>query len=325
MPASGWGWLPAPLPLQNDSSVFEAMEAMKILVAGAQGQLARALVDAARGHKDFDVIALGRPQLDLLDEAVVADVLAAVRPCLIINAAAYTGVDKAESDASMAFAVNRDGAAALAAAANTYACPIVHVSTDYVFDGTKDGPYVESDPVSPASIYGRSKLEGEVAVSAANPRHLILRTAWLYAPYGQNFLRTIVRLARAGPHLRVVADQHGNPTYVPHLAHAILAVAARLGAGRYTGDVWGIYHAAACGETTWAGFATETIRVGAAHGVPSVPVFPIATDEYPTPAKRPSNSRLDCAKLARTFGATLPPWQQGVSECVSRLAQDGLL
>lgn len=301
------------------------MAAMKILVAGAQGQLARALVDAALARKDLDVIALGRPELDLLDKAVVADVLAAVRPCLIVNAAAYTGVDKAESDAGMAFAVNRDGAAALAAAANTRACPIVHVSTDYVFDGTKPEPYVESDPVGPASVYGRSKLEGEVAVSAANPRHLILRTAWLYAPYGQNFLRTIVRLARAGPHVRVVADQHGNPTYVPHLAHLILAVVARLGEGRHTGDVWGTYHATACGETTWAGFATEAIRVGAAHGLPCVPVFPIATDEYPTTAKRPANSRLDCAKLARTFGATLPPWQQGVSECVSRLAQDSLL
>jgi dTDP-4-dehydrorhamnose reductase len=211
---------------------------MKILVAGAQGQLARALVDVARARGGFDVIALGRPRLDLLDKAAVASVLAALRPDLVINTAAYTAVDKAENDAGAAFAVNRDGAALLAAAAGRYACPIIHVSTDYVFDGAKAEPYIETDPVEPASVYGRSKLEGELAVRAANPRHLIVRTAWLYAPYGQNFLRTIVRLA---------------------------------------------------------------------------------------PAERPANSRLDCSKLARTFGTRLPPWQQGVRECVTRLARQNLL
>lgn len=298
---------------------------MKILVAGAQGQLARALVDAARAHDGLDVIALGRPRLDLLDEAAIAEVFAAIQPDLVVNAAAYTAVDKAESDADAAFAVNRDGAAALAAASGRHACPIIHVSTDYVFDGAKAEPYVETDPVDPASVYGRSKLEGELAVRAANPRHLIVRTAWLYAPYGQNFLRTIVRLARERPQLRIVGDQRGNPTYVPHLAEAILAVAAQLGAGGRSADVWGVYHAAADGETNWAGFAAEIVRVGAHHGVPAVPVSPISTAEYPTPAERPANSRLDCTKLARTFGARLPPWQQGVSECIARLAQDNLL
>jgi dTDP-4-dehydrorhamnose reductase len=298
---------------------------MKVLVAGAQGQLARALVDVARARGGIDVIALGRPRLDLLNKASVASVLAAMRPDLVINTAAYTAVDKAESDAGAAFAVNRDGAAVLAAACSRHSCPIIHVSTDYVFDGAKAEPYVETDPVGPASVYGRSKLEGEVAVRAANPRHLIVRTAWLYAPYGQNFLRTIVRLAKERPQLRIVADQRGNPTYVPHLADAILAVAAQLGSGGRSADVWGVYHAAADGETNWAGFAAEIVRVGAHHGVPAVPVSPIATAEYPTPAERPANSRLDCTKLARIFGARLPPWQQGVRECVTHLARQNLL
>lgn len=298
---------------------------MKILVAGAQGQLARALVGAARARDGVDVVALGRPRLDLLDKAAIAEAFAAIQPDLVVNAAAYTAVDKAESDAGAAFAVNRDGAVALAAAADRHACPIIHVSTDYVFDGAKGEPYVETDPVNPASVYGRSKLEGEIAVRAANPRHLILRTAWLYAPYGQNFLRTMVRLAREQPQLRVVGDQRGNPTYVPHLADAILAIAAQLGAGGRAADAWGVYHAAADGETTWAGFAAEIVRVGTQHGIPAVPVSPIATAEYPTPAVRPANSRLDCSRLVRVFGAKLPPWQQGVSECVARLARENLL
>lgn len=298
---------------------------MKILVAGAQGQLARALVDTARAHDGLDVIALGRPRLDLLDEAAIAEAFAAIQPDLVVNAAAYTAVDKAESDADAAFALNRDGAAALAAAANRHACPIIHASTDYVFDGAKGEPYVETDPVNPASVYGRSKLEGEIAVMAANPRHLIVRTAWLYAPYGQNFLRTMVRLARERSQLRVVGDQRGTPTYVPHLAEAILAIAAQLGSGRRPGDAWGIYHAAAAGETSWAGFAAEIVRVSAQHGVPAVPVLPIATAGYPTPAARPANSRLDCSKLQRTFGVRLPRWQQGVRECVAHLARENLL
>ena len=291
---------------------------MKILVAGAQGQLARALLGQAQARGGMNVVALGRPQLDLLDKASIPRVIAAVQPDLVVNAAAYTAVDRAESDAEAAFAINRDGAGALAAAAAAGSCPILHVSTDYVFDGTKAGAYVETDGTNPVGVYARSKLEGEVAVAAANPRHLILRTAWLYAPYGQNFLRTMLRLAHERPQLRVIADQHGNPTYAPHLADAILAIAARLGDDN--GEAaWGTYHAAAGGETTWAGFAAAIVAAGARLGVPQVPVIPITTADYPLPAKRPANSRLDCSKLARTFGVRLPPWQQGVVECVEQL------
>lgn len=295
---------------------------MKVLVAGSRGQLARALAEAAYTESGFEVVALGRPQLDLLDQATLSAAFRAVQPDLVINASAYTAVDKAETDAGAAFAVNRDGAATLASLAARNDCPIIHISTDYVFDGTKAEPYVEDDPVSPANTYGRSKLEGETAVAAANPRHVILRTAWLYAPYGQNFLRTISRLAKDRHELRVVADQHGNPTYVPHLANAVLTVASQISGGPHRAGAWGIYHATAGGETAWAGFATEIIRAGAQHGMPAASVSPISTPDYPTPAKRPANSRLDSGKLARIFGVRLPPWEQGVQECMSRLAQD---
>jgi dTDP-4-dehydrorhamnose reductase len=293
--------------------------AMKILVAGAQGQLARALVEQAQGRSGFDIVALGRPQLDLLDKTSIARAIEAVRPDLVVNTAAYTAVDKAESEGEAAFAINRDGAGALAAASHAGGCPILHVSTDFVFDGTKAEPYIETDRTNPAGVYARSKLAGEAAVAAANPRHLILRTAWLYAPYGQNFLRTILRLARERPQLRVIADQHGNPTYAPHLADAILAIAARLGDSKGEAPAWGVYHAAASGETTWADFAAAIVAAGARLGVPQIPVIPITTPEYPLPAKRPANSRLDCTKLERTFGVRLPPWRQGVAECIAEL------
>ena len=205
---------------------------MRILVAGQQGQLARALLGQAQGRSGFDVVALGRPQLDLLDNGSIARAIDAVRPDLVVNAAAYTAVDKAETDAEAAFAINCDGAGELAAVTHAGGCPILHISTDFVFDGTKAEPYVETDRANPICVYARSKLAGEAAVAAGNSRHLILRTAWLHAPYGQNFLRTILRLARERPQLRVVSDQWGNPTFAPHLADAILAIAVRLGDGK---------------------------------------------------------------------------------------------
>ena len=289
---------------------------MRLLVAGASGQLAHALVQRSRQLAGVTVMALGRPQLDLLDPVSISRALDATRPDVVINAAAYTAVDKAESDAAAAFALNRDGAGALAAAARIAGCPIIHVSTDYVFDGNKSGAYVEEDAPNPMGVYGRSKLDGEAAVAVANARHLILRTAWVYSAHGQNFLKTMLRLARERPELRVVADQRGNPTFAPHLADAILAIAAQIGSGR----PWGVYHATATGETTWHGFASAIIAAAKPIGVPQVPVVPIATADYPTPACRPANSCLDCSKLERAFGLRLPPWQQGLAECVAELA-----
>ena len=235
---------------------------------------------------------------------------------MVINAAAYTAVDKAESDAAAAFALNRDGAGALAAAAAAANCPIIHVSTDYVFDGNKSGAYLEQDATNPLGVYGRSKLEGEAAVATANARHVILRTAWIYGAHGHNFLKTMLRLARERPELRVVADQRGNPTFAPHLADAILAIAAQIGNGR----PWGVYHATAAGETTWHGFAAAIVAAAKPLGVPQIPILPITTADYPTPARRPANSCLDCGKLERVFGVRLPSWQQGLAECLGELA-----
>ncbi|KAB2919098.1 MAG: dTDP-4-dehydrorhamnose reductase [Hyphomicrobiaceae bacterium] len=292
---------------------------MKILVAGAQGQLARALGEQAT-RDGVSVTMMGRPQLDLCDKATIARAIGMTAPDIVVNAAAYTAVDKAEGDAAAAFAVNRDGAGALAAAARAHARPIIHVSTDYVFDGTKQGAYVEDDPVGPTGVYGRSKLEGEIAVAAANPQHVILRTAWVYSAHGHNFLKTIVRLARERPELRVVVDQRGNPTYAPHLADAILAIAAQLRAEPAAAKRWGIYHAAGTGDTSWYEFASAIIAAAGPLGVPQVPVKAISTSDYPTPARRPANSCLDCSKLARIFGVRLPSWRQGVAECIARLA-----
>jgi dTDP-4-dehydrorhamnose reductase len=295
---------------------------MKVLVAGAQGQLARALVDAARSRDALALVALGRPQLDIADATSIARAIDAERPDVVVNAAAYTAVDKAESDSRAAFAVNAEAAGALAVAAQAQGCPIIHISTDYVFDGTKAGAYVETDPTNPGNVYGRSKLAGEAAVAAANARHVILRTAWLYAPQGHNFLLTMLRLARERPELRVVGDQRGNPTYVPHLADAILAIASGLGTAVQQAPPWGIYHATSAGETTWAGFAVAIVEAAATRlAVPRVPVIPITTREYPTPARRPANSCLDCGKLQRVFGLRLPPWQQGVDDCIAELAR----
>jgi dTDP-4-dehydrorhamnose reductase len=296
--------------------------AMKILVAGAQGQLARALLEEARARDNLTIVALGRPRLDIADEASIARAIDNERPDVVVNAAAYTAVDKAESDSGAAFAVNCDGAGALAAAAEAQGCPIIHISTDYVFDGTKAGAYFETDPTNPTNVYGRSKLAGEAAAAVANARHVILRTSWLYAPQGHNFLITMLRLARERPELRVVADQRGNPTYAPHLARAILAICERLVAGAQRAQPWGIYHATSAGETTWAGFAAAIVEAGAARlGVPRVPVIPITTREYPTPARRPANSCLDCSKLQRVLGLELPTWQQGVEECIAELGR----
>jgi dTDP-4-dehydrorhamnose reductase len=300
----------------------DAMRAMRILVTGAQGQLARALVDCAPLHPNLNVVALGRPELDLRDETSIARAVAAVAPGLVVNAAAYTAVDKAESDIDAAFAVNGKGAGAVARAAAAHGCPVIHVSTDYVFDGRAPAPYLETDAPNPNGVYGRSKLAGEAVVAFANPRHVILRTAWVYGAHGHNFLKTILRLARERPELAVVADQHGNPTYAPHLARIILAIAARLADGAPR-EAWGVFHAAGSGATTWHGFAAAIVAAGSRLGlVPQVPVHPIPTDAYPTPARRPANSRLDCGKLDRVWGLRLPEWPHGLEECIAKLAAD---
>jgi dTDP-4-dehydrorhamnose reductase len=294
-------------------------QAMRLLIAGKQGQLAQALAEAALSHPDIEASGAGRDTLDICESRSVERVFSDVSPSIVVNAAAYTAVDKAETDESHAYALNRDGAGLLALAAARRDIPIVHVSTDYVYDGRKSGPYVEEDLVAPASVYGRSKLEGEIAVRDANPRHLILRTAWVYSPTGRNFVKTMLGLAATRDRLNVVDDQHGNPTYAPHLAVAILDLVRQIGGDQK--QPWGIYHVTGTGTTTWCGLAREVFCCSRELGGPWADVDPISTADYPTPAQRPANSRLDCGKIRRTFGICLPEWHEGVADCVTRLVR----
>jgi dTDP-4-dehydrorhamnose reductase len=280
-----------------------------ILVTGGTGQVARALADAAGGRA---VRVVGRPDLDFDRPDSILPVLRAARPSLIVNAAAYTAVDKAESEPEAAYRANRDGPAALAAYCADAGIPFIHISTDYVFDGDKGMPYSETDPTSPTGVYGASKLAGEQAVLASAARAVILRTAWVYAAAGKNFVLTMLNAARRTDRLRVVADQRGCPTAAADLAAAILAVA----------DGWddrhaGIYHAAGSGETTWHGLATEVFAQAARHGLKAPVVEAIATADWPTPARRPPDSRLDCGKLEQAFGVRLPAWRDSVARTVA--------
>lgn len=277
-----------------------------ILLFGANGQLGQELVRlaAARG---IALTALSRAQADIADADAVRGAIARHRPALVVNAAAYTKVDLAETEIEAARQGNEIGPKLLAQACAETALPLVHISTDYVFDGTKSGAYVETDPVAPTGSYGRSKAAGEEAVRAAHPRHVILRTAWVYGEFGNNFLKTMLRLAATRDELRVVADQHGCPTATGDLAEAILTIAPRLVAND---AVWGTYHFAGTGATSWHGFASRIVAAQAPLTGRNPRVTPITTAEYPTPARRPANSELDSGKFARTFGLRAQRWEE---------------
>ncbi|AZO42338.1 dTDP-4-dehydrorhamnose reductase [Mesorhizobium sp. M7D.F.Ca.US.005.01.1.1] len=290
---------------------------MRILVTGQEGQVARSL--AALANEELSVTTLGRPDLDITEAESIARAIELVRPDIVVNPAAYTAVDKAESEAQAAFAVNRDGARNVAAAAAAAGLPVIHVSTDYVFAGNKAAPYIETDATGPTGIYGSSKLEGEQAIAAANEAHVILRTAWVYSPYGHNFLKTMLRLAADRDVLRVVADQHGTPTYAPDIAEGIVAAARKVLSAPESEDWRGIFHMVAQGETNWASFAEEIFAQSARRGGPSARVEPITTADYPTPARRPAHSRLDTTKFRATFGHALPDWENGVARCLTKL------
>lgn len=294
-----------------------------IFVAGQEGQVARSLADAAATH-GIDLATHGRPEFDLLDAQAARAAVRACKPAAIVNAAAYTAVDQAESEETLATRLNADAAALLAGLACDLGIPFIHISTDYVYSGTKDAPYVEDDAVRPAGAYGRSKLAGEQAVIAANPQAIILRTSWVYSPYGKNFLKTMLSLTGRGT-LSVVADQQGNPTYAPDIAEAILAILVYLQGNIPSSAQAGIYHLAGTGDTSWHGFAQAIFAEGKKFGLPVPDVKAITTQEYPTPAKRPANSRLDCGKLRNTFGITLPDWRESTARCVKRLSEMGEL
>jgi dTDP-4-dehydrorhamnose reductase len=266
--------------------------------------------------------AVGRPDLDFLQPETIAPAIRAAAPDIIVNAAAYTLVDQAEAEPERAAAVNSQGAAAVAAVAAELDIPVVHLSTDYVFDGALDRPYRETDPVGPVSAYGRSKLAGEEAMSAATPNHVILRTAWVYSPFGKNFVKTVLRLAATRDELSIVADQHGSPTSALDIADGVLSVCHNLLDQPANESLRGVFHMAGSGYTTWANFAARILEESARRGGPQAAIKEIGTADYPTPAKRPTNSRLDCFKLFQAHGVQLPDWQTSLSACVARLVDE---
>ena len=290
---------------------------MRILVTGREGQLARCLLDASA--PGTEIIALGRPDLDITDAGSVAQAIEATRPDIVVNAAAYTAVDRAEDDSDAAVRVNAFGAGNVATAAAAAGLPVVQMSTDYVFAGSARSPYSEDDAVGPLGVYGRSKRAGEMSVAGANPNHIILRTAWVYSPYGANFLKTMLRLADDRDTINVVADQAGSPTSARDLAGAML-VACRHALTNPGDARWrGTFHLVGGGSTTWANFAAEIFRQSAARGGPFARVHPITTSQYPTRALRPAYSVLDTAKFQGVFGLRLPDWRDGLDRCLAEL------
>lgn len=287
---------------------------MNLLVTGCHGQVGTELMRQAEslGHR---LTGLDRVHLDITEAAAVREAIARQRPDAVINAAAYTAVDRAESDRATAFAVNRDGAANLASACADAGIPFVHYSTDYVFDGRKTSPYVETDPVAPRSIYGESKLAGEEAVREACPQHLILRTSWVFSSHGHNFVKTMLRLGGERESLSVVADQQGKPTSAAELARLTLAALSRRD-GR-----WGTYHLAQPDATTWHAFAEAIFAEAAKQGIGLQvdKVKPIVTADYPTLAERPANSVLDCRHFEAVFGEKIRPWKASLAEAIAEL------
>jgi dTDP-4-dehydrorhamnose reductase len=278
-----------------------------ILITGSSGQLGDALVTlcTARG---IEFKAVARPEFDFEHPETVAACFEAARPDMVINAAAYTAVDKAETEHAAAVAGNHLGPLALARLCEEAGIPFIHVSTDYVFDGNKGTPYVETDPTGPTGIYGVTKRDGEEAILASGAKAIILRTAWVYAAHGKNFARTMLTAGRKMPLLRVVSDQRGTPTAAVDLATAILAIAETLDAG-WEDKYRGIFHATGAGETTWYGFACAIFEEATKLGYTAPEVQAINTADWPTPTRRPPDSRLDCSKLTETFGVTLPDWR----------------
>lgn len=298
------------------------MSMRPILITGASGQLGMALADQAHGP----VAVVGRPGFDFdLPETIAASFHAA-DPWLVVNAAAWTAVDAAEQNADAAYRANRDGPARLAALCRDAGIPLIHVSTDYVFDGGKGAPYVETDPVSPLGVYGASKEAGERAVLDSGADAMVLRTAWVFSARGKNFARTMINASRKTNVLRVVGDQRGTPTAAEDLATAILAIAARIQGHGWHPAFQGVFHATNQGDTTWHGFAEAIFEIAAGCGNTKPTVTAITTADWPTPTRRPADSRLDGGKLHDVFGLRLPVWQDATTRVINAmLAKDPIV
>jgi dTDP-4-dehydrorhamnose reductase len=290
---------------------------MRFLVLGGSGQLGTQLREMPL-PRGVELVAPARAAVDLGDLAAIRRIVAAQPWSVVIDAAGYTHVDRAESEEELAFAINAEAAACLAAETGKRGIPLIYVSTDYVFDGRKGAPYVEKDLTAPLNAYGRSKLAGERRVSAANPRHVILRTAWLYSPHGANFVRTILRLAQEREHLTVVADQRGCPTSARDLAQACLDIARRCAAEPERTD-YGLYHFAGAGAATWFELAGAIVEQAAGRLGRTPRLEPISTAQYSSPAARPADSRLDCTAIQDAFGLAPRPWRRALAETVDCL------
>lgn len=295
---------------------------MRVLVTGQGGQLATGLL-ASLPAQGLEGVFVGQPEFEFDRPESVRAAFAEAAPDAVVNCAAWTAVDAAEDDEAGAFRANALGPALLAGLCAGRGIPLLQISTDYVHDGRKGAPYLETDAPNPLGAYGRTKLAGEWAALAGNPRTIVLRTAWLYAPVGRNFLRTMLALGAERPELRVVADQIGHPTAAPDLADAIAAILATLRRGGWRPEYGGVFHAAARGHTSWHGFAEAIFAAAARYGRRRPVVRPIATADYPTKAVRPADSRLDCTKLETVFGLRLPPWEAGLERVMRALLEGG--
>ena len=285
-----------------------------IAIIGSNGQLGWELVRRAE-RRGYKVLALDLPELDITQPASIKHNLSSKKLSMVINAAAYTAVDRAESEPEQAFAVNRIGAAHMADFCAQALIPLIHVSTDYVFDGSKVGPYFEEDPVAPLGVYGQSKEAGEAEIRSRIQEHLIIRTAWFYGIHGQNFVKTMLHFGKEKEVMRVVGDQTGCPTCAADLADAILLMTDHILSGKEIS--WGTYHYCGEGSITWHGFAKAIFNYAEKYESFSVrEIIPITTDEYPTPAKRPPNSVLDCSKIERNFGIRPRPWEKSLADMI---------
>lgn len=289
---------------------------MKVLVTGAHGQLAIAL--SKRPVREHEIICLGRPELDITLADTVTAAFDRHTPDIVINTAAYTNVERAESEPELAARLNQEGAGNVARSARRYGCPIIHISTDYVFDGRSRQDYLESDATAPLSVYGASKLAGEAAVESETPDHVIVRTSWLHSPYGTNFVKTMLRLAGERAQIDVVDDQFGCPTSAVALARALMTIAEQIAtAPEQSGR--GVYHLAGNGSASWAGFAREVFKASNAMGGPTADVISIDTASRPTAAERPARSVLNCDKAETAFGVRLPDWRISLTKDVREL------
>ena len=294
---------------------------MKILVTGTTGQVATALKNLCARRSDVNLVAIGRPALELDRPQNIAETIASLEPDVVVSAAAWTAVDLAEDNLELAMRINGEGAGQVARGAAMVGAPVIHLSTDYVYDGTKPSAWTEDDAVNPLSVYGRSKLAGERSVIEQNPMHVILRTAWVYSPFGKNFVKTMLDLALTRDELNIVDDQYGSPTSALDLADGILSVADKLSASRATGtNVWGVYHLAGTGTATWCDLAREVFRHSEELKLPSAHIKPVGTAAFPTKAVRPRNSRLDCSRFANVFDFRCPPWFVSLEKCLEHIA-----